>query len=87
MPPLALPARAFMEHARGLWEELDLPALNVQTPWHGYTLGEWTKTWDLFARRATAGDWAENGIDTLARQRTGLLPETPVEPEGEPMGD
>ena len=87
MPPLALPARAFMEHARGLWEELDLPALNVQTPWHGYTLGEWTETWDLFARRATAGDWAENGIDTLARQRTGLHPETPVEPEGEPMGD
>jgi UbiD family decarboxylase len=87
MPPLALPARAFMEHARGLWEELDLPALNVQTPWHGYTLGEWTETWDLFARRATAGDWAENGIDTLARQRTGLHPETPVKPGGEPMVD
>jgi UbiD family decarboxylase len=87
MPPLALPARAFMEHARGLWDALDLPALNVQAPWHGYTLGEWTETWDLFARRATAGDWAENGIDTLARQRTGLHPETPVEPEGEPMGD
>jgi UbiD family decarboxylase len=87
MPPLALPAREFMEHARALWEALDLPALNVQAPWHGYTLGEWTETWDLFARRATAGDWAENGIDTLARQRTGLHPETPVEPEGEPMGD
>jgi UbiD family decarboxylase len=87
MPPLALPARAFMEHARGLWEELDLPALNVQAPWHGYTLGEWTETWDLFARRATAGDWVENGIETLARQRTGLHPETPVKPGGEPMGD
>ena len=29
MPPLALPAREYMEHARGIWEELGLPPLTV----------------------------------------------------------
>src|SRR5262249_30009420 len=78
MPPLALPRREFMEHARSLWEELGLPALNVQSPWHGYTLGEWTEGSEQFARRAVAGDWEANGIETLARQQGGLTPETPV---------
>jgi 4-hydroxy-3-polyprenylbenzoate decarboxylase len=69
-----------MEHARVLWEELGLPALNVQSPWHGYTLGEWTNAWETFAERATAGDWEQNGTETLGRQRTGLMPETPIRP-------
>jgi len=80
MPPLALPTREYMEHARGLWEELGLPALNAQAPWHGYTLDDWTDTWETFARRTTAGDWEETGRETLKRQRRGLLPETPVRP-------
>ena len=78
MPPLALPAREFMERARAIWEELALPSLSVSSPWHGYTLGDWTEGWDLFAQRAAAGDWEQNGIETLARQRAGLDPETPV---------
>jgi len=79
MPPLALPAREFMEHARGLWDELGLPPLtNVSAPWHGYTLGDWNDRWDLFAARATAGDWEQTGIETLKRERKGLKPETPV---------
>jgi 4-hydroxy-3-polyprenylbenzoate decarboxylase len=78
MPPLALPTREFMENARRIWDELGLPALNVQSPWHGYTLGDWTDTWEAFARRAAAGDWAANGVETLARQRTRVQPETPV---------
>jgi len=79
MPPLALPAREYMEHARGLWDELGLPALtNVSAPWHGYTLGDWNDRWDLFAARATAGDWEETGSETLKRERAGLKPETPV---------
>jgi hypothetical protein len=80
MPPLALPTRPHMEHARALWEELGLPALNVQSPWHGYTLGEWTDAWERFAERATAGDWEQNGAETFARQQTGLDPETPIRP-------
>ncbi len=78
MAPLALPTREYMEHARALWEELDLYPLNVQSPWHGYSLGDWTDRWETFARRAAAGDWELSGNDTLARQRGGLLPESPA---------
>jgi 3-polyprenyl-4-hydroxybenzoate decarboxylase len=45
MAPLALPTREYMEHARALWEELDLYPLNVQSPWHGYGLGDWSDRW------------------------------------------
>ena len=80
MPPLALPTRPFMEHARELWDELGLPALNVQAPWHGYSLGEWTDAWETFAQRTVVGDWEQTGKETLLRQRKGLMPETPVRP-------
>ncbi len=80
MPPLALPTREHMEHARKLWEELELPPLNVQAPWHGYTLDDWTDTWEQYARRTVAGDWEQTGKETLLRQRKGLMPETPVRP-------
>ncbi|HET7160898.1 MAG TPA: UbiD family decarboxylase [Burkholderiales bacterium] len=78
MAPLALPRREYMEHARAIWEELKLPALSVKSPWHGYTLGDWTKTWETFAQRATRGEWEQSGIETLARTRGGISPETPV---------
>src|SRR5579859_7197484 len=69
MPPLALPAREYMEHARVMWEELGLPTLKPQPPWHGYQLGEWDAAWDVFAERAVAGRWAESGAETFARRR------------------
>jgi 4-hydroxy-3-polyprenylbenzoate decarboxylase len=78
MPPLALPAREFMERARTIWEDLGLPALTAQSPWHGYTLGDWTDAWETFARRAAMGEWEATGRETLARQRTGVMPETPT---------
>jgi 4-hydroxy-3-polyprenylbenzoate decarboxylase len=77
-PPLALPKREFMEHARTLWQELGLPPLAPQPPWHGYTLGDWSEEWETFARRAVAGGWEESGRETYARRRGGLTPETPV---------
>jgi 4-hydroxy-3-polyprenylbenzoate decarboxylase len=80
MPPLALPTKPYMEHARALWEELGLPPLNVQSPWHGYTLDDWTDTWETYARRTTAGDWEETGRETFKRQRRGLMPEAPARP-------
>jgi 4-hydroxy-3-polyprenylbenzoate decarboxylase len=82
MPPLALPTAPHMERARALWEELKLPPLNVRTPWHGYTLGDWTDAWETYAERATAGDWQRNGRETLARQRRDpdMLPETLIRP-------
>jgi UbiD family decarboxylase len=87
MPPLALPAREFMERARAIWEELGLPALNVQAPWHGYTLGDWTDAWETMAQRATAGDWEASGRETLARQRTDMAPETPTREGSAMMAD
>src|SRR6185503_13343160 len=48
MAPLALPTREHMEHARGIWNELGLPALMPKSPWHGYTLGDWTDVWETF---------------------------------------
>ena len=78
MPPLALPKREFMERARTIWEQLGLPALAPQPPWHGYTLGDWTETWDTFAQRAVDRQWETTGKETFARRRGGLTPETPT---------
>src|SRR5215510_5214274 len=78
MPPLALPTREHMERARAIWEELGLPRLSPQPPWHGYDLGDWTDEWEKFARRTAAGDWEANGAETLKRARGGLKPETPA---------
>jgi 4-hydroxy-3-polyprenylbenzoate decarboxylase len=77
-PPLALPAREFMERARAIWGELGLPALSPQPPWHGYSLGDWAENWDTYARRAVGGEWERNGEETFARRRGGITPETPV---------
>ncbi|CAN0595669.1 unnamed protein product, partial [Laminaria digitata] len=41
MAPVALPKREYMEHARELWEQLGLPPLKPEAPWHGYELGDW----------------------------------------------
>ena len=78
MAPLALPGKAYMEHARSLWEELKLPALSPKGPWHGYTLGDWTETWERFAQRTIVGDWEANGLETIKRRREDLSPETPT---------
>jgi 4-hydroxy-3-polyprenylbenzoate decarboxylase len=80
MAPLALPKKEFMENSRKIWEELGLPALTLRPPWHGYSLGHWNDTWDMFAQRAAQGDWEANGRATLARTRpsAGLNPETAV---------
>ena len=77
-PPLALPKREYMEGARKIWDELGLPALTPQPPWHGYSLGDWDAAWDVYAGRAVAGQWEETGKETFAQRRGGLTPETPV---------
>ena len=78
MPPLALPKREYMEEAREIWEELGLPALRPQSPWHGYSLGDWTEDWDAAAARAANGGYQENGRVSDQQLRKGLTPETPV---------
>jgi len=78
MPPLALPTKPYMEHAKALWEELNLAPLKPPGTWHGYTLGDWTDTWERFAQRTVAGDWEANGEETIQRRREDLSPETPT---------
>ncbi len=52
-PPISLPKREYMERAKVIWEELGLPKLKPETPWFGYSLGEWSRR----ARRGgAAGD-------------------------------
>ena len=78
MPPLALPTRDYMEGAKALWERLGLPRLKPESPWHGYSLGDWSDDWEQAARRAAEGHYLENGRRTLQRRRPGLVPETSV---------
>ena len=78
MPPLALPAEAFMTRAKTIWEELQLPALTPQPPWHGYHLGDWDDRWTQFADAAVKGDWRTTGANTFDRRQSGMKPETPV---------
>ena len=78
MPPLALPAKHYMSHARELWDRLGLPPLRPEQPWHGYSLGDWTKTWEDAALRAVQGEYLENGRRSAQRQLKGLIPETSV---------
>jgi 4-hydroxy-3-polyprenylbenzoate decarboxylase len=78
MPPLALPRKEFMEDALAIWNELGLAPVKTPSPWHGYDLGRWGDDWETFARNAVNGDWELNGVNTLARQRSGLDAETPV---------
>ena len=62
MPPLALPKREYMERARELWDDLGLPALNPESPWHGYSLGDWSDEWDAVWRSVPPqGEYLENG--------------------------
>ena len=84
LPPVALPSRDYMEHARALWNRLGLPPLAPQAPWHGYSLGLWDAAWDTYARRAVSGAWEQSGTETFAARRGGLKPETPVRDVADP---
>jgi 4-hydroxy-3-polyprenylbenzoate decarboxylase len=80
--PLALPKKEYMEHAKGLWEKLGLPALTPEAPWHGYSLGDWNQEWDDMAATATRGDYMENGKRSEGLRRSGLKPNTPFRRDG-----
>jgi UbiD family decarboxylase len=75
-PPVALPARPHMERARRIWEELGLPPLRPESPWHGYDLGGWSEAHQRDADRAVRGEYWATG-EELARRR---LPVDQVEP-------
>jgi UbiD family decarboxylase len=81
MPPLALPKREYMERAKAIWEEMGLPKLRPQSPWFGYSLGDWLPQWDEAARRAVEGRYLENGEISEQQRRKGVKPETKFRPE------
>src|SRR5712691_6380337 len=68
-PPISLPKREYMERAKMIWEELGLPRLKPEAPWHGYSLGEWSADLDEAAQRATRGDYFETGKQLKKRRR------------------
>jgi 4-hydroxy-3-polyprenylbenzoate decarboxylase len=78
LPPLALPAAPYMENARHIWEELGLPRLSPQTPWHGYKLGLWSELWTQYAQDAVHGEWRRSGEATFKRRVADMKPETPA---------
>lgn len=78
LPPLALPKREYMERAKELWERFGLPPLKPESPWHGYSLGDWSEEWDLAALRAAAGKYLENGERTAKRRRNDVRPNTSI---------
>ncbi len=67
-PPVALPKREYMEHAREIWEELGLPKLTPEMPWYGYSLGQWDDELDEEAQLAVQGRHYETG-EKLAKLR------------------
>ena len=81
MPPLALPKKPYMEDAKRIWEEMCLPQLRPQSPWFGYSLGDWLPQWDQAAARAASGHYLENGRISAQQQRKGLAPETKFRPD------
>jgi UbiD family decarboxylase len=78
MPPLALPKREFMENAKVLWEKLGLPKLTPESPWYGYSLGDWSEKWDANAMQATRGEWMKRDEEYASGRVKGATPNTPV---------
>jgi 4-hydroxy-3-polyprenylbenzoate decarboxylase len=56
-PPVALPARQYMEAAKAKWEKLGLPPLKPKMPWYGYSLGHWQQEDVENAELAIQGDY------------------------------
>lgn len=78
LPPIALPKKEFMENARRLWNDLGLPQLSPEKPWHGYSLGHWSETWDQAAARAVEGRYLENGEISSCHLRSDVKPNQSV---------
>ena len=68
-PPVALPAKQYMEHALELWKRHeDLPQPKLKEPWHGYELGVWSEDDSHTAKLMTEGKYLEVG-EKLAQRR------------------
>lgn len=77
-PPISLPKREYMENAKRIWEELGLAPLKPETPWFGYSLGQWSPEFDRMAERAVAGDYFITGDEIAKRRRSDVGMNTEV---------
>jgi 4-hydroxy-3-polyprenylbenzoate decarboxylase len=67
-----------MERAKKIWEELGLPKLKPESPWFGYSLGEWPDELERAAELAVKGDYFETGKLLVKRRRKDVRMNTEV---------
>ena len=77
-PPVSLPKQEFMVNARKIWDELGLPPLKPESPWHGYSLGEWSDEFERAAELATGSEYFETGRIIAQRRRKDVEMNTEV---------
>src|SRR5437773_1952071 len=82
--PISLPKREYMERAKAIWEELGLPKLKPESPWFGYSLGEWPDELERAAELAVKGDYFETGELLVKRRRKDVRMNTEVRDLQEP---
>ncbi|WP_174735214.1 UbiD family decarboxylase [Mesobacillus harenae] len=75
-PPVSLPTKEFMENAKEIWEELNLPPLKPEMPWYGYSLGIWHEKFQKDAEAATKSDYFETGKRLVNERRNDIMPNT-----------
>jgi UbiD family decarboxylase len=68
-PPVSLPRKEYMENARKIWEELQLPRLTPRNPWFGYELGDWSERDREEAEWAVKGEYIRTGDRALKERR------------------
>jgi 4-hydroxy-3-polyprenylbenzoate decarboxylase len=68
-PPISLPRREYMDRARFLWEQLELPALKPREPWYGMSLGFWPEEQEELVALAEQGREEEAAELLLSRGR------------------
>ncbi len=68
-PPVSLPTKQYMERAKTIWEELQLPRLTPRVPWYGYELGAWTEQDREEAAWAVEGEYYRTGERAKKQRR------------------
>ena len=81
-PPISLPKREYMERARVIWEELGLPQLKPETPWFGYSLGDWPEELEQAAQLAVKGEYFQTGEKLVSRRRKDVPMNSEVQRHG-----
>ena len=81
-PPIALPKKEIMENAKAIWDELGLPALKPEVPWHGYSLGDWSARNEEMAQRALRGEYFVTGAEIAGMRRNDVGMNTEIQTHG-----